>query len=237
MTNTALAKKIADKKAEIESAKFTLSLIEEEQQGKAASPNEIERWDAQNLLDDMRKMKEKIRKLEQELAALENQPEDAENAEPEKNAYFENLYRVSTAYEDAKAERMKERDALKEKDDWDGVRAFDKREERDFPRPYTRGQSDAFRAYRENLYNRNDGFFEVRNLPWEKDAAEFVKALRDAGIKRILVTDASTALLDDLFTLQGLGCRMTGLRTYTRMEKHFGREEETEVRGIEVEMG
>lgn len=237
MKNTELAKRTADKKAEIESAKFTLSLIEEEYEGKKISPNEIERWDAENLLDDMRKMKEKIAKLEKELADLETLPEDAQPEEPKRNAYFENLYRICSAYEEAKAERMKERDALKEKDDWDGVRAFDEREKRDFPRPYTRGQNDAFRAWRNNLANGNNGFFEVRNLPWEKDAPEFVKALRDAGIKTILVTDASTALLDDLFTLQGLGCRMAGLKTYTRMENHFGKEKEAEVRGIEVEVG
>ena len=38
MKNTELAKRTADKKAEIESAKFTLSLIEEEYEGKKMSP-------------------------------------------------------------------------------------------------------------------------------------------------------------------------------------------------------
>lgn len=153
-----------------------------------------------------------------------------------KNTYFENLYNISMAYEDAKAERRKERDELKKNDDWDGVRAFDIREEKEFPKPYTRGQSDAFRAYRENIARGNEGFFEVSSLPWEKDAAEFVKALRDAGIGTILITDQSTALMEDLFTLQSLGCQMGNLKTYTRTESRWGEPEEVEVRGIEMQI-
>lgn len=152
------------------------------------------------------------------------------------NTYFENLAKTCEAYEAAKEERMKERTAMMKADDWDAVRAFDEREDREYPKPYTRGQSYAFRAYRENLYNNSEGFFEVRDLPLEQDTPDFLDTLRKAGITVILVTDESTALMEALFILTDLGCRMAGLKTYTRIERRWGADEELEIRGIEMEI-
>lgn len=155
----------------------------------------------------------------------------------QKNVYFENMYEDCRAYEKAKDERMKRRTALVKAEDWEGVKAFDRREAAEFPKPYTRGQSDAFSAYRENLYNQNKGFFEVKDLPWEKDMPDFLSALREAGIQTILVTDQSTGLMRGLFTLEELGCLMIGLQTYTRTTDRWGETEEIEVRGIEMDIG
>lgn len=143
----------------------------------------------------------------------------------EKNTYFEQMRTVGEAFEEERAIRRKERKALISQEDWDGVKAWNKREERDYPNPFTSGEAKAFHAYQRNLQRGTD-YFEIDDLPWNYEREDFVKTLRKAGITDIVVTDESTALMEGLSGLDFLGCHMQDFRTVTRENAHpFGSKE------------
>ena len=143
----------------------------------------------------------------------------------EKNTYFEHMRNTAIAYNEAQAIREKERDAMIAADNWDGVKAFDRREKEEFPYPFTAGQNKALVLYDRSLRNGADAF-EADDLPWDYELADFVETLRNAGIKAIVVTDQSTGLMDGIYGLTNLGCRMNGLKTVTRADDHrFGSKE------------
>lgn len=56
---------------QIKRAEFTLSLYEEEYEGKRVSPYEIERWDAENYREDIEEMKKQIAGMKEELAKMQ----------------------------------------------------------------------------------------------------------------------------------------------------------------------
>lgn len=154
----------------------------------------------------------------------------------ETNSRLEEMRETAIAYNQAKAIREKDREAMIEADDWDGVRAFDEREKAEFPYPFMQGAVKALTAYDRSLKQGADAF-EVEDLPWENELADFAATLRDAGITTIVVTDRSTALMDGIYTLTALGCRMTGLRTVTRADDHrFGSKKPERRNGIEFQL-
>jgi hypothetical protein len=121
----------------------------------------------------------------------------------EKNTYFEHMRNTAIAYNEAQAIREKE----------------------EFPYPFTAGQNKALVLYDRSLRNGADAF-EADDLPWDYELADFVETLRNAGIKAIVVTDQSTGLMDGIYGLTNLGCRMNGLKTVTRADDHrFGSKE------------
>lgn len=151
----------------------------------------------------------------------------------EKNTYFEQMRETAIAYNEAAAIRKEQRDALIEADDWDGVKGFDEREKKAFPYPFTSGQNKALVEYDRSLRNGADAL-EIDDLPWDYELADFVKTLREAGIEEIVVTDESTGLMDGVYGLTALGCKMNGLKTVTRADVHrFGSKEPERKNGIE----
>ncbi len=154
----------------------------------------------------------------------------------EKNTYFEAMRDTAIAYNEAQAIREKERDAMIAADNWDGVKAFDKREKEEFPFPFTAGQNKALVLYDRSLRNGADAF-EVDDLPWDHEMADFVDTLRKADITAIVVTDQSTGLMDGIYELTALGYQMRGLKTVTRADDHrFGRKEPERKNGIEFQL-
>lgn len=154
----------------------------------------------------------------------------------EKNTYFEEMRKTAIAYNEAAAKREEERDVLIKADDWDGVRAFDNREKKEFPYPFTPGENAALVQYDRSLQNGSDEY-EVDDLPWDDQMADFVKTLRAAKVQKIVVTDQSTALMDGIYGLTNLGCRMASLHTITRENDHrFGSREPEKKDGIAFEI-
>lgn len=154
----------------------------------------------------------------------------------EKNTYFEAMRDTAIAYNEAQAIREKERDAMIAADNWDGVKAFDKREKEEFLYPFTAGQNKALVLYDRSLRNGADAF-DVDDLPWDHELEDFVRALREAGITAIVVTDQSTGLMDGIYGLTALGCTMNGLKTVTRADDHrFGSKEPERKNGIEFQL-
>lgn len=146
------------------------------------------------------------------------------------NEYLEKKSAEWRTFEDARAERTKERDALKEAGDWDGVKAFDEKEKKDFPVPYTQGECKAYRAYKQSREKELD-FLEAEDLPWDYEAEDFINLLRKAGFTEMIITDQSTDLMNLLFAFKDQGCRIGSLEI--RQGKDWcGRD--TEIKGIQM---
>ena len=126
------------------------------------------------------------------------------------NTFFENMRNEGRTYEAAKELRKAEKKALMDADNWDAVKAWNEREEREFPFPFTGGAMKAFNAYENTNYKHANAFL-VTDLPWERDIPDFVETLREAGITEIAIADQSTSLMESLHTLAANGCQMTGL--------------------------
>lgn len=53
--------------------------------------------------------------------------------------------------------------------------------------------------------------FEVRDLPWEKDAHDFIACLKEAGVNEFAITDRSTNLMSLLHAFNQEGCSIKGV--------------------------
>ena len=76
----------------------------------------------------------------------------------------------------------------------------------------TYGEQEAYWNYRRSLENDN-GEFECSELPWATDMSDFVDTLRKAGVKTIVVTEHSSALMENLHKLAVQGYTLDGLCT------------------------
>ena len=147
------------------------------------------------------------------------------------NNYFRMMNDIGKGYETARAARKAEKDALMKADDWDGVKAWNEREKQ-FPFPFSKGQMSAYRAWQNSSANESS-YFEVNDLPWDKEAHDFVETLKEAGITEFAITDQSTALMRVLHILADEeGCKLVGLCKVTRSEKRWGEEGTEEYDGI-----
>jgi len=145
------------------------------------------------------------------------------------NKYFQLMSDISSGYENARKHRESEKEQLGKANDLDAIKAWNEREKQ-FPFPFSRGQIDAYRAWQCSMDN-GSSYFEVPDLPWEKDAHDFVTTLKEAGITEFAVTDRSTALMELLHVLVNEeGCKIVGLCTVMRRKAQ--RQETEEYAGI-----
>ena len=147
------------------------------------------------------------------------------------NTYFQTMRNIGEGYESARVARKAERDALMKADDWDGVKAWNEREKA-FPFPFSGGAMKAYQAWQNSTADESSTF-EVNNLPWAKEAHDFIATLKEAGITEFAITDRSTALMELLHVFADEeGCKMLGLCKVTHSEKRWGEDETTEHEGI-----
>lgn len=121
---------------------------------------------------------------------------------------YRNLYAKLDAYEKAceefEAEKEKVRDTYGVCSDeysqwWD---------EHDKPEyPLTGGEYKAFRLIHRN--KTDELVFD--DFVWESEAHDFIATLREAGAKTMVVTNQSTALMENMHWFEQEGCRMVGL--------------------------
>ena len=152
------------------------------------------------------------------------------------NEYFRTMKDIGTGYEAARTIRKAERDALMKANDWEGVKAWNEREEQ-FPFPFSKGYTSAYRAWHNSTANESsvngESILEVSDLPWDNEAHDFITCLREAGVKEFAVTDQGTALMRVIHILADEeGCKLTGLCKVTRSEKRWGEEGTEEYEGI-----
>ena len=145
------------------------------------------------------------------------------------NGYFRMMSDIGHGYENARQQRKAEKEALIKADDWDGVKAWNERE-KSFPFPFSNGHMKAYRAWQESTTNQSFisnhvDALEVNDLPWDKDAHDFITCLKEAGISEFAVTDQSTALMRLLHIFEDEeGCHFYGLCKVTRSENRWGEE-------------
>ena len=99
------------------------------------------------------------------------------------------------------------------------------------PQEVSDGAWYAYRAWRNTRDNKTEPF-EAAEIPWgsnvKQDAADFVAALREAGVTEIAVTDTSTSLLEGIHALVGAGAELVGTvmvkrhTDYDRSEERHG---------------
>ncbi len=150
------------------------------------------------------------------------------------NGFFGEMEKAAGEFEAARAARNAEKEALRKADDQNGLDAWYEREKQ-FAFPYTDGQIKAYRAWNQSRQH-NSSVLEAADLPWEKDIADFVRTLREAGTETFAVTDQSTALMRSLHALAAEGCTVEGLCTVTRREDRYGSIEEYGVQGISIRL-
>ena len=148
------------------------------------------------------------------------------------NTYFENLKRLGHEYEAARVERQARKQQIIDTLGWDSdeLKAWYE-EDAAAKFPFESGVSKAYRAWAQSLSRKEDEL-EMDDFLWDKEVADFIEALRSAGIETFVYTNQSTAVMENLHAFAAQGCTMTGLCTITRQETRWGDEEPTEVMGI-----
>ena len=148
------------------------------------------------------------------------------------NAFFENLKRLGHEYEAARVERQQRKQQIIDTLGWDSPELKAWYEEDAAAKfPFEQGACKAYRAWAFSISRKEDEL-EMDDFLWNKEVADFVNALRSAGIKTFVYTNQSTAVMENLHAFAAQGCTMTGLCTITRQETRWGDEEPTEVMGI-----
>jgi len=148
------------------------------------------------------------------------------------NTYFENLKRIGHDWEAARVERQARKQQIINTLGWDSDKLKAWYEEDDTAKfPFESGVSKAYRAWAQSLSRKEDEL-EMDDFLWDKEVADFIEALRSAGIETFVYTNQSTAVMENLHAFAAQGCTMTGLCTITRQETRWGDEEPTEVMGI-----
>ena len=148
------------------------------------------------------------------------------------NTYFLNLKRIGHEYEESRVERKARKQQIIDTLVWDSVELKAWYEEAAAAKfPFGQGACKAYRAWAQSLSRKEDEL-EMDDFLWDKEVADFIEALRVAGIETFVYTNQSTAVMENLHAFAAQGCTMTGLCTITRQESRWGDEEPTEVMGI-----
>ena len=148
------------------------------------------------------------------------------------NTYFEKLEKIGHDFEEKRAAHEAKKQTIIDTFGWDSPELkawYEEKEAMKFP--ISQGACKAYRAWAQSLSRKEDEV-EMDDFLWEKEVADFIDALRKAGIGTFVYTNQSTAVMENLHQFAAAGCRMQGLCTITRHENRWGDEEPTEVMGI-----
>ena len=145
------------------------------------------------------------------------------------NAYFEELERIGSEWTKMHEAHKKLQQQIIDTKGWDSeeLKAWYAEEEQ-MQFPYSQGACKAYRAWK---YSTADEIL-FDSFVWEKEAHDFIETFRSAGIETFVVTNQSTALMENLHWFAAEGCEMMGLCTITKKESRWGEEIEEQIMGI-----
>ena len=148
------------------------------------------------------------------------------------NACFEEMKRIGHDWEAARVERQSRKQPIIDTYGWDSeeLKAW-YAEDAAAKFPFEPGASKAYRAWVTSI-RREEDEVEMDDFLWEKEVADFIDALRQAGMQSFVYTNQSTAVMENLHQFAAQGCTLAGLCTITRKENRWGEEEPYEVQGI-----
>ena len=153
------------------------------------------------------------------------------------NTFFMEMYRIGHDWEKAREERRVRKQEIIDTLGWDSeeLKAWYAEDEA-AKFPFSQGANKAYRAWASSV-GRQEDEIEMDDFLWEREIADFVDTLREAGFATFVYTNQSTAVMENLHQFAALGCRMEGLCTILRHESRWGDEESTEVMGIRFSLG
>ena len=148
------------------------------------------------------------------------------------NTYFENLKKICEDWEEARIERQTRKQTIIDTYGWESEELKAWYEEDAAEKfPFASGVSRAYRAWATSIEYQEDEV-EMQDFLWANEVQDFVNTLREAGIKSLVYSNTSTAVMENLHQLAAEGCTMQGLCTITRQENRWGTEAPVEAQGI-----
>ena len=132
------------------------------------------------------------------------------------NKVFEEIRSKATEWDAIRTEHKKQEEAIIEAHGYcsDELQVWKKANILP-PFPITDGAMKAFRAWQANSENETSEF-EFSDFTWERETHDFIETLRKAGIKTMVLTCSSTALIENLHAYAAEGCTIEGVATVTR---------------------
>ena len=149
--------------------------------------------------------------------------------------YFKHMYDVAFAYGRAAEERKAEKERLIAEDNWDAVHEWYERE-KTYTSPYTSGQYKAFWAYRRSSEMELKDF-EMSDALWESEVADFCRTLLEAGVTEFVLTNQTTALMENIHQLENQGWHLTGTCRLPVKQYRYGSDRVEEHLGLRFEIG
>ena len=149
-------------------------------------------------------------------------------------AYFQRMYEEACRFHQAQDERKKEKEALEAADNWDAVSAWWEREKQ-IQNPYTQGQYKAYWAFR-NSSEIESGDLEMNDFLWERDVKDFSDTLKAAGVTTFVLTNQSTALMENIHQLEAEGWKLLGPCKLPVKEFRYGSDRIVDHLGLRFEI-
>ena len=145
------------------------------------------------------------------------------------NAYFEELNRIARDFDMRHDAHKALKQEIIDTKGWDSdeLKAWYAEEEQ-MKGPFPSGVSKAFRAWK---YGESDEFL-FEDFVWEREAADFIDTLRKAGLETFVVTNDSTALMENIHWFVGLGCKLERTCIVTKHCRRWGEDEEEQLMGL-----
>ena len=148
------------------------------------------------------------------------------------NAYFAELEKTGRAFEEKRAAHQAKKQEIINTFGWDSDELKTWYAEKEAMKmPISEGACKAYRAWKQTIA-RGEDEMEMEDFLWEREVADFIDALRKAGIITMVYTNTSTAVMENIHSFAANGCTLEGLCTITRRETRWGDEEPYEVQGI-----
>lgn len=146
----------------------------------------------------------------------------------ERNTKIEEMIRTAEAWRAGRDAR--EAEALKpyaadSEERYEAGIEFNHREELEHPYPFTAGENTLMKAYERSMEDGAD-LLEFADSWWDYDIRSLVEAMKETGVRGFAITEESTALMRDLWSLQEEGCSIGGMRMVTREHSRWHGKEE-----------